>query len=349
MNRKYIRLLLLAALILPACVATKQLALKELTIQVLESPDSITIKKGTYVFLNRIPVMTKTLTRDSVKAGVLLIDASYFEELSWIAVNSCLDVMELSPVIENVVLDTMKRVELLGSLSETAPPLDTGFIRNLINLYHADGVIALEEFHLFDTVKIEPLFDNRSKDSVIWAYYAREYIYPGTKWRVYTATGNPVLDYSSTDTLAWEAIGDTKVEAESQLFPEEDVLHAAMTKNGRDFGKKNLPYWINVKRVYYTSGSEEMKAASKLANNGDWLGAAEIWKTLAESDDKVLASHAAFNMAIVSEINDNLNMALVWINKAWVLERSDLNRRYGMILRKRTREKSQITMQIHQP
>ncbi len=349
MNRRFIYLFFLIALTLPACVTTKQLALKELTIQVLESPDSIQIKKGTYVFLNRIPVMTKSLAKDSVKAGVLVIDVSYFEELAWIAVNSCLDVMELSPIIDNVILDTVSRIELSGVLSESVPPLDTGFIRNITNLYKADGVIALEEFHLFDTVVIDPLYDSRSKDSVIWAYYAREYVYPGTKWRVYNAMGKLVLGYSSTDTLAWEAVGDTKIEAESQLFPEEQVLHTAMKRNGRDFGKSNLPYWINVKRVYYTSGSEEMKAASKLVDSGDWLGAAEIWKTLIGSEDNKLASHAAFNMAIVSEINDNLNMALVWINKAWSLERSDLNRRYGMILRKRLREKSNIAKQIQNP
>jgi hypothetical protein len=347
MNRRYIHLFFLAALILPACVTTKQLALKELTIQVLESPDSIKIKKGTYIFLNRIPVMTKSLAKDSVSAGILMIDVSYFEELSWVAVNSSLDVMELSPVIENVILDTVSRIELSGTVSETVPPLDTGFIRNLTNLYQADGVIALEEFHLFDTVIIDPLYDNRSKDSVIWAYYATEYIYPGTRWRVYNVIGDRVLDYSSSDTLAWDAVGDTKIEAESLLFPEEQVLHAAMKRNGKDFGKHNFPYWINVKRVYYTSGSEEMKAAAKLAESGDWLGAAEIWKKLVTSEDRTLAAHAAFNMAIVSEINDNLNMALVWINQAWSLEKSDLNRRYGMILRKRVKAKSEIAKQIH--
>ncbi|MCD6598704.1 MAG: hypothetical protein J7L04_13505, partial [Bacteroidales bacterium] len=292
-----------------ACVTTQQLNLKEFSIQVLDSPDSLSFEKGTYVFVNRIPMKSKTTGNDFVKAGVLSLDVNYYNELSWMAINSCLDILDLSPVIDNVILDTVSRAEFAGDLKETNTPLDPDFVKNLIDLNNAIGVISLESLNLFDTLIIDPLYDTRTGDSVIWAFVAGEYVFPGINWRIYSNSGDVLLNYSSSDTLNWEGMGSTRRIAESQLFPEEQVLLTAMNHNGSDFGKKNFPYWISVQRVFYTTGSAEMKKAAKLAEKSDWLGAGEIWKTLVISEDKELAARACFNMALVSEINDNLNMA----------------------------------------
>ncbi len=352
MVRSFLNIILIVCvyLLVPsACVTTQQIDLKEFSIQVLDSPDSLMFEKGTYVFVNRIPVLSKAVSNDSVKAGILILDVAYYNDLSWMAINNCLDILELSPVIDNIVLDTVPRIELSGNYKGTNSPLDPGFVKTLSSMYNAIGVISLEEFNLFDTLVIDPLYDARTGDSVIWAYVAAEYVYPGIKWRVYSDSGEMRLTYSSTDTLNWDGMGTTKREAESQLFPEEQVLLRAMNHNGRDFGKKNFPYWITVKRVYYTAGSADMKEASKLSEKGDWLGAAGIWKKIAASEEKVLAAHASFNMALVSEINDNLSMALVWINQSWMLEKNDLSRRYGLILRKRIRSKDSISKQLNNP
>ncbi len=343
-----IALIVFAYLLVPtACVTTQQLNLKEFSIQVLDSPDSLSLEKGTYIFVNRIPVKSKTAGNDSVKAGVLSLDVNYYNELSWMAINSCLDILELSPVIDNLILDTVSRPELAGNLKGTSTPLDPDFVKNLSELHNAIGVISLETFNLFDTLLFDPLYDTRTGDSLIWAFAAGEFIFPGTNWRVYSNTGDVQLDYSSSDTLSWEGMGSTKRIAESQLFPEEQALLTAMNHNGNDFGKKNFPYWISVKRVYYTSGSKEMNEAARFVEKGDWMGAADLWKKVTISEDKELVAHACFNMALVSEINDNLNMALVWINKSWVLEKNDLSRRYGLILRKRIRSKDSISKQIN--
>ena len=90
-----------------------------------------------------------------------------------------------------------------------------------------------------------------------------------------------------------------------------------------------------------------MKDAAKLAAVNDWVGAAEIWKVQAEiSEDVSIRSKACFNMALASEVMDNLYLAYVWINKSWEQEKDEVTVQYSRILRSRLQMKNMITKSL---
>ena len=49
----------------------------------------------------------------------------------------------------------------------------------------------------------------------------------------------------------------------------------------------------------------------------DWDEAAELWKKETSSSDPKLAGMASFNMAIVSEIKGELDIAIEWAKKSY--------------------------------
>jgi len=89
-----------------------------------------------------------------------------------------------------------------------------------------------------------------------------------------------------------------------------------------------------------------MKKAAKLASNNDWLAAATIWNAQSTDHNHVLAAHAAFNMALSCEVMDKIGLAMVWINKSWNLDESEVTKIYADILLNRKRNKNIISGQF---
>lgn len=318
-----------------------------LSIEVLSAPDSMALQKGRYVVVNRVPSTLEMLKIDTIVAGELKLDSIFYKYLSWTAINSCLDIIELSPLMDSIILDTLAHKGLSATSISSVNRLPSNFVEDLCEMHDVDGIISLEQIHLFDSLNISPLYDTRMGDSTIWGYYALERTFPGMKWRVYSAEGDLIYTHFSKDTLSMEGVGTSKREAESKLVKEEDFLYESMRMEGKSFGETIAPNWISVNRIYYTSGNKEMKDAAKLAAVNDWVGAAEIWKVQAElSEDASIRAKACFNMALASEIMDNLYLAYVWINKSWEHEKDDITVQYSRILRSRLQMKNMITKSL---
>ena len=271
---------------------------------------------------------------------------SYYNYLSWEAVNGCLDILELSPLMDSVILDTLLYKNLSADSLKEVGLIDPGFIHDLCVKYGTKGVISLDEISLFDTLEIRPLFVRSEEIENTRGIIANEKVWPGTQWRVYSDSGLVLVDYTFNDTLAWQGIDINEEYAVNKLPLLIDMLPMALQYSGETFGKLIAPYWTEVKRVYYTSGSSEMKKAAKLASKNDWLAAATIWNAQSTDHNPVLAAYAAFNMALSCEVMDKIDLAMVWINKSWELNESEVTRMYADILLKRKRNKNKISRQF---
>ena len=339
--------ILLAFVGLSSCSIINTIQFESVSIEVLSAPDSMALQKGRYVVVNRVPSTLEMLKIDTIVAGELKLDSIFYKYLSWAAINSCLDIIELSPLMDSIILDTLNHKGLAANSLSSFDPLPSSYVRDLCQRQGVDGIISLEQIHLFDSLHISPLYDTRMGDSTIWGYFALEMIFPGMKWRVYSGDGDLVYTHISKDTLTMEGVGTSKREAESKLVKEEDILYESMRIEGSSFGETIAPNWISVNRIYYTTGNKEMKDAAKLAAANDWVGAAEIWKVQAEiSEDVSIRAKACFNMALASEIMDNLYLAYVWINKSWEHEKDEVTVQYSRILRSRLQMKNMITKSL---
>ena len=59
--------------------------------------------------------------------------------------------------------------------------------------------------------------------------------------------------------------------------------------------------------------------ASKHIFNNNWQEAVKIWKPLTSHKNRFIAARACFNMALASEANGNIEIALSWVKKSMKL------------------------------
>ena len=99
--------------------------------------------------------------------------------------------------------------------------------------------------------------------------------------------------------------------------------------SGEQFFYRVSPHYISISREYFKnlknikgfkiksdiSNSLFMKAA-KHASNRNWKEAVEIWKKMTNHKNSSVASRACFNIALASEANGNIEIALTWIKKS---------------------------------
>jgi hypothetical protein len=93
--------------------------------------------------------------------------------------------------------------------------------------------------------------------------------------------------------------------------------------------------WIRVPRIYYVRGNGNFKMAKRMARTGNWDGAAKLWQRETLNTKRKVAGRACYNMAIISEINGDLNEAIHWAQQAYENYNNRLALSYINILRNR--------------
>jgi hypothetical protein len=71
--------------------------------------------------------------------------------------------------------------------------------------------------------------------------------------------------------------------------------------------------------MFYKSGNVEMKKTEELIEENRWLEAAEIWKKKTTNKNKSIAAKSMFNMALACEMNSDLDAAIDWAAKSYLV------------------------------
>lgn len=85
---------------------------------------------------------------------------------------------------------------------------------------------------------------------------------------------------------------------------------------GKTFGSKLIPSWTKIERGYCHSKNREMLKAEEFCKTGEWLKAAEIYKQQTKSKNKHISTKAKYNMALVCEMEGNIDAAIDWLNRS---------------------------------
>lgn len=139
-----------------------------------------------------------------------------------------------------------------------------------------------------------------------------------TGWRIYDPSTRTILDeYVLTRDLNFSVNGINPLKAVTIPTEQKEAVKQAGTQAGQAYAGRILPYWIRVSREYFVGGDDQFAIARRKAQAGDWDGAAAIWKTETTSPSGKLAGRGCYNMAIISEINGDLDSAISWAQKSY--------------------------------
>ena len=123
--------------------------------------------------------------------------------------------------------------------------------------------------------------------------------------------------------------------AASALVNRKDAVNQVSNKAGHGYALRIIPYRLRVMRDYYVKGTNNFKIARRKAQVGKWDDAGHLWEKDTSNSSSKIAGRASYNMAIINEINGDLDSALKWAQKSYEDTNNKLALHYVRILENR--------------
>ena len=162
-------------------------------------------------------------------------------------------------------------------------------------------------------------------------------------FRIYDPVNKVIRDeIITTQNVVSEGRGINPLKAAEAVLNRKQQVMQVSNNAGQNYAYRILPYKIRVSRNYYVRGSNNFKIGKRRARTGDWNGAAELWKEELDNPKRKVAGRAHYNMAIISEINGNLEEAIDWASKSYTDYNNKSALRYVNILKNRVAVSNQL-------
>jgi len=139
--------------------------------------------------------------------------------------------------------------------------------------------------------------------------------------------------------------GINPVKAAEAITGRKEAVLQISNNLGHDYALRTYPFKIRVLRDYYVRGTNNFEIAKRRAQTGDWNGAAELWEVETNNPKRKIAGRACYNMAIISEINGDLNAAANWASKAYTDYKDKNALRYLRIIENRMAKNELLALQ----
>ncbi len=200
-------------------------------------------------------------------------------------------------------------------------PLSWDIVERYCNDNNADALFCLE---LFDTNSKIDYSVHKTSLKTPFGYVPvieqqanmRTLVKAG--WRIYDVKGRNILDEAAVaKTLIYHGRGINPVLAAEALINRKEAVKEVGNTAGHTYAFRIIPLWIRVSRNYYVRGTHNLKIAKRKARTGNWDGAAELWQQETTNPHRKSAGRACYNMAIISEINGELDMAIQWAQQSY--------------------------------
>jgi tetratricopeptide (TPR) repeat protein len=157
-----------------------------------------------------------------------------------------------------------------------------------------------------------------------------------TGWRIYSPADKAILDeYIVGETVVFTGRGINPAVAVGALMHRESAVKEVSNKAGHIYALRLIPYRLRATRDYYVKGTDNFKVAKRKAQLGEWDEAAVLWDKETNNPDMKIAGRAHYNMAIINEINGDLETAIQWAKKAYADYNNKLALDYVNILENR--------------
>jgi len=259
----------------------------------------------------------------------------YIDEgiISKLSIEGLSEILEISPRFNYKIFDSLNY--LTTDSTDYVSSEDWASMRKFCHDSLIDGLLILKQAETYDPFKVKY---NQESD-----FFAEYFVLIYNHWRLYDPIEQIVIDTSyvvmDNDFLDFLYVF-------SSPNREPKVIEASNWA-GQRYGFRIAPYWQEVVRNYYVWPGKESYLAHQYVISGDWLTAARIWNEETENQNKKIAYKACFNMALASEANDNINMAIFWINKSLEIKSHHSSQNYLNELRQRRNQRNRLDEQLN--
>lgn len=155
-------------------------------------------------------------------------------------------------------------------------------------------------------------------------------------WRIYDPKNRMLLDeFFSNDHMVSVGQGINPVKAIEAIIGRKEIVMRRSTDFGNSYGLDIRPLYKRISRNYFVRGTENFKIAQRRAQTSDWEGAVDLWEKELDNKKRMVAGRACYNIAIINEINGDLETAMEWASKSYSDYRNKDALRYLNILRHR--------------
>lgn len=157
-----------------------------------------------------------------------------------------------------------------------------------------------------------------------------------TGWRIYSPADRAILDeFIVAESIVFGGRGGDPIAAVAGMIHRKDAVKEVSRQAGHVYAMRLIPYRLRVNRDYFVKGTSNFKTAKRLARLGRWDEAGELWNIETDNPKRKVAGRAHYNMAIISEINGDLDSAVSWAEAAYSKYRIKRGLHYSRILSNR--------------
>lgn len=223
-------------------------------------------------------------------------------------------------------------------------------VNELCNRFRVDAIVALETFDSDIRLRqgsrqVERTIDKKKVMVTEFTGDLRLVVRSG--WTIYQPERRQILDRNAFfDEMEWNETGISPEDV-MRKFPSK---RAAINESGRFSGGKYAvrisPTWMSESRSYYRKANDEFIQAANYVKRDNWKDAISIWRRYARDVDPKIAGRANFNMALASEVEGNLTLAMEWANRAWQDYGLKKARNYTELLRNRIQQQEMLDKQM---
>ena len=325
---------ILIAFIFSSCASTNLMQLSVLQPAPVTLPSYI----KNVVVVNRTQVSKQSKIIDVVDKVVSLESANLDKDGAQSEITGLTDELKKNNRFDGV--EMLANTALTTNTPGIFPaPLPWDAVEKYCKENNADALFSLE---LFDTdSKIDYTVNNTIIKTPLGNVPAIEqqanmHTLVKAGWRIYDPRGRNLLDEAAlTRTIDYYGRGINPTIALQALINRKEAVKEVGNVAGHAYAFRIVPQWQRVSRDYYVRGNDNFKIAKRKAQTSNWNEAAKLWLKETSNSKRKIAGRACYNMAIISEINGDLSMAIKWAQQSYENYNNPLALNYVKILTNR--------------
>ncbi|HEY4798761.1 MAG TPA: DUF6340 family protein [Bacteroidia bacterium] len=285
----------------------------------VQSPSPVTISNE----VKRVGIINRSIPEDqrlnAIHQAISLENSEMIKEGSAQSLQGLKDALTSNGRFEFInILDTVKLTTPGGGIFPA--PLTWDRIDAICTQNKLQALFSLEVFDV--ELKVQPRSIPTNVTNPMQVVNAVEQVNLNTivktGWRIYDPRIKKVLDeFPLSHSMSFQIGGNPLTTVENIAGRKEYVKQTA-NKAGHIYADRIIPHWFRANRDYFIrGGSYDFKVAKRRARAGNWDGAADLWKKNTTSPRRKTAGRATYNMAIINEINGNIDEAISWAQKSY--------------------------------
>ena len=200
-----------------------------------------------------------------------------------------------------------KRKISFGTLPDTLRPDQ---VREICTNFKTDALMVMERYV---TKVMADYSEERYMDAAAGhssSYNATLDLKYNASFRIYKPGAKTLVkEIELSDTIYWESADYTQERLFSKLPSVKQALINAGIKVALDVDSKLSPSWVSEKRGYFLFKNKDDQG-QQFMNENKYDEAGKYWEEMAKSINKKIRSKAEYNLALINELNGDIDKAL---------------------------------------